>query len=1825
MNEDSAKKRSIPRKVLRISLKILAGLLVLCVLAVAGALIWLRTQSASDFISKTVTETLTAQGLELRMGPMEGALPASLHLKEISLADKDGVFFRAAGLDLETRLLALFKGRLEVADLTVKAPEVLRLPVLPPSQEPDEPEEEMAASSGGVPSLPFGVVIENLTVTKGILHAVVLSPDAPAGSVYNLDVSGAASLRGGSLAARLKLAFLDAGGMGLTFDLDLDAASGLAGLYVRDDGNQAAAEQTLADQAPAGQAVAAKGEDSLGLSIMMRENEKGLLSLLTKDPEFPPYVFTLHGRGPIRDWKAGLALLAGKDAPVAEAASLMPEKLPKQAELVALSGDIALACRSGSLWKDILEKPDFAFTLKTILAPGPKFPENLRSLTGEEIRADIGASSREEGYGVSLQANSAAWRVSLSDAYIRPMREGGQRIVWTDEQGQRREKGLAIDAVLHAAVTDMAALAGKTEKTGKAGKAVDKAASPPLQSATVTASLSALLDGAFTAVTADGLLSAGGVDTAALTGTGSQAFERVNDPTRESGNGQVENAAGEAGKGQAGGQAQEQTGNAAGKQTNGAEQQEAGGAPPALVRLVVGEDRQATTEDFSAEYSLQARLEGPRASLDSLTLNGLGIALHAEAKADTATQAVDAKAKVDLADNSRWQELLGRLSGFASKDGVAPFGGSVALALDVTLPPGQGEASAAEVSASSQEGQFSTQAAATSQQTNASLAQATVATQLTVDASTPQADTPSAQADATTQQTAGSSTPQAGISPLQASASPAQSVTLAVPRTPVSGLLRFEAVNMRWPTAQLDQIVGPSITAVARLSGGVGEGASPYVLRLEKLAAGILSAGGSLSFTPPPQAKNGAPAPVGAGMLQAALVANVSSLAPLAVDAASGKPALSGPIRAELNADGRLDALKIKVGLSSPSVIAGSAKLQDITLRVNADASLTEQAVSAAGDIAFALGQSPGGPLNLGGRWRAQVPQTAGKGAPAMSAALEAFSIRGAGLDVSADITAAMPLAVKGKIRGDVNDWNRLASLAGSPLAGGPTGFVLTLDHGGQGQEARLELTSASLRMQEKGQPPSFAVRDVKAALHASGLPDKLAVNLDLDTGRGLAGPLRWQSGKGLVKGSDNNGEFSLAMQAQRTGGARKAAAGSKKTGKRGATSSELLALRGAYDLNKMEVLLNTFVLQQPRQRVGMQLQKPLSVALANGVKVQGLDMAFRPGGKLTADADMAPGKLKVKLKLEELSFGFFKMFTQASMPDGKLTAEADLQGVGASSRGTIKVRSLVSATQDVSGVARTSGSGSIFELQVDGALSASPGESAVSGSGVRSLPGVIWLRGTGSLGDSAKQAASREGKLTFQIPLRVAPNGVPLPASGAPMAVKLDWNGPIDSLWQAVPMPDRYLSGATKLDLSVSGNMASPKLLLGAYMAGGSFQDIPNGILIRGINLEARNTPQGDVRALLSAKDEQSGNLAVEANLTGIMGGKPGTKPSLAIRGQLDQFAPMHRDDLSINLSGIFAVKGPLDALDISSDIAVTKGELVLSSKLGGSVTTLEVENKKRAGEQAEEEIVAAAGPKLNLHVAIPRYFFIRGMGVNSEWQGDLRITGNASEPSLKGSLKPVRGSVDLLSQTFAIGEGEILFTGGMDANPALDLTLMNEVPGFTAFVKVGGSAKKPKLTFESQPPLPHDEVLSMVLFGKRVSELSRFEAIQLANSLRELSGVGGSSLDVLSGARKSVGLDMLRVGGGSGNSQRGTSGQSGEGNLSAPSSASGDANEGGMPTLEAGKYINDSIYIGVEQGITQESTAVRVEVELFPSVTLQGKSTSESSEVGVGWKMDY
>jgi translocation and assembly module TamB len=102
------------------------------------------------------------------------------------------------------------------------------------------------------------------------------------------------------------------------------------------------------------------------------------------------------------------------------------------------------------------------------------------------------------------------------------------------------------------------------------------------------------------------------------------------------------------------------------------------------------------------------------------------------------------------------------------------------------------------------------------------------------------------------------------------------------------------------------------------------------------------------------------------------------------------------------------------------------------------------------------------------------------------------------------------------------------------------------------------------------------------------------------------------------------------------------------------------------------------------------------------------------------------------------------------------------------------------------------------------------------------------------------------------------------------------------------------------------------------------------------------------------------------------------------------------------------------------------------------------------------------------------------------------------------------------------------ILFDGDpMDAE--INLTATRDTADLTAYIRLTGTARDPEVSFTSNPPLPEDEILPQVLFGRSVEDLSALEAAQLAASLAALSG--RASLDLVDAARAAAGLDRFNV----------------------------------------------------------------------------------------------
>jgi len=219
--------------------------------------------------------------------------------------------------------------------------------------------------------------------------------------------------------------------------------------------------------------------------------------------------------------------------------------------------------------------------------------------------------------------------------------------------------------------------------------------------------------------------------------------------------------------------------------------------------------------------------------------------------------------------------------------------------------------------------------------------------------------------------------------------------------------------------------------------------------------------------------------------------------------------------------------------------------------------------------------------------------------------------------------------------------------------------------------------------------------------------------------------------------------------------------------------------------------------------------------------------------------------------------------------------------------------------------------------------------------------------------------------------------------------------------------------------------------------------------------------------------------------------------------------------------------------------------------------------------------------------------------MGLESEWSADFKVTGTSAAPRMAGTFSLVRGTLGFAGRSFDLSEGRIGFTGGRTIDPTLRIIASEDIEDVAVNVEVGGRASNPQIGFSSTPGLPDDEILSRILFGSSVTNLSALQAVQLATSLNSLRGTGGG-LNPLGKLRSATGVDRLRILGPDEGNGRGTA-------------------------LAAGQYLTDDIYVELITD-TRGFTATQLEVSITPWLSVLSQAGgSGSSNVDVKVRKNY
>ncbi len=456
------------------------------------------------------------------------------------------------------------------------------------------------------------------------------------------------------------------------------------------------------------------------------------------------------------------------------------------------------------------------------------------------------------------------------------------------------------------------------------------------------------------------------------------------------------------------------------------------------------------------------------------------------------------------------------------------------------------------------------------------------------------------------------------------------------------------------------------------------------------------------------------------------------------------------------------------------------------------------------------------------------------------------------------------------------------------------------------------------------------------------------------------------------------------------------------------------------------------------------------------------------------------------------------------------------------------------------------------------------------------------------------------KGKIVGRAQARIAP--IPGEASdplverlyAAPLFAQLRYNGPSEALWRLTGIETLDISGPAAIAADIGGRLGEPAIR-GVFRTSAARIESPViGAVINQISASGRFDGSRLIIPQFTGATPKAGTLSGNAMIDLSAANGFGMDVSI----EANNARLINRDDLRADVTGPLRLHSDGSGGMISGKVKVERGRFRLGRAAAAAVPRLDVREVNRIGSD-NEEAVPARPWKLDIEANGRNQLMVTGLGLDSEWRADLKITGDTSQMSIAGVANLVRGAYEFSGKRFELTRGQIRFTGGYPPDPNLDIAAEADVQGLSATIRVGGTGLRPEITFASIPAMPEDEVLSRLLFGTAVANLSAPEALQLAAAAASLRS-GGSGGNPLNKLGRAIGVDRIRV-------------------------VPADQSKGQGTAVAAGKYIGKRVYVEVASD-AQGYSATQVEVELTRWLSVLSKvSTLGETSANVKVSKDY
>lgn len=307
-----------------------------------------------------------------------------------------------------------------------------------------------------------------------------------------------------------------------------------------------------------------------------------------------------------------------------------------------------------------------------------------------------------------------------------------------------------------------------------------------------------------------------------------------------------------------------------------------------------------------------------------------------------------------------------------------------------------------------------------------------------------------------------------------------------------------------------------------------------------------------------------------------------------------------------------------------------------------------------------------------------------------------------------------------------------------------------------------------------------------------------------------------------------------------------------------------------------------------------------------------------------------------------------------------------------------------------------------------------------------------------------------------------------------------------------------KKVSGTLSGNIEVAGELGKPAIKGRIDLTSGGLEMKDAGIpAITGVGLSVDLAL--DRITLKDLKASVAGGALQGGGSLAIDNGKPGAL-DFRVRGS---HLPLKRDDsLILRANADLRLAGTLEQAELSGTVGVVDSLFYRDIELlpiGTPFTAPSAASLPRIDAPANP---ASSVPEpfrnwgLNVRVRTENPFLIRGNIATGRVDVNLRVGGTVGAPAPDGEVKISDFQAALPFTTLRVRSGTVRFSPATGLDPVLEIRGLAEPRPYRVSVFVYGTASDPQLVLTSTPPLPENEIMTLLATGTTTTGLENPQA---------------------------------------------------------------------------------------------------------------------------------